>query len=166
MGTWPAGDSYPAFIAAHQRRLLRFAYLVTGDRTEAEDVVQDALIKVARRWHRIRPEGALSYLTKALTNEALQHKRRARDIPADLTVMDISAISEDLLRLEEDQAFLARLRQLPTKQRAAVILRYYVDLPDNEIASHLHCSPQTVRSQIHRALDHLRKLDHDSNGAS
>lgn len=166
MGTWPADDSYSEFIATHQRSLLRVAYLVTGDQSEAEDVVQDALMRTARHWRRIEPSGALAYARKAVTNEALQRRRRTRDLPADLTAVDVEASPAGLLRFEEDQAFFAHLQELPTKQRAAVILRYYLDLPDNEIASHLDCSPQTVRSQIHRALDRLRQLDHDSNGGS
>ena len=156
MVAWPADDSYEGFIAAHERSLLRFAYLITGEQADAEDVVQDAIIKVARHWHRLRPEGALAYLRKAVTNEALQRSRRAREVPADLSTLDREASPGALLRFEEDQAFFGHLQQLPAKQRAAVVLRYYLDLPDADIATQLSCSPQTVRSQIHRALDHLR----------
>lgn len=157
METWPANDEYAEFVAAHGRSLLRYAYLVVGNKPDAEDVVQEALVKVARHWHRIQPEGALAYVRKAVTNEALQTRRRARETPTDLASVEIDADSRALLRFEEDQAFFARLQALPQKQRAAVVLRYYVDLSDSAIAVELECAPATVRSQIHRALDHLRQ---------
>lgn len=151
---WPA--SYADFIAANERRLLRFAYLVAGDKSDAEDAVQDAVLKVARHWSKVDADGAFAYLRTAVTNEILQSRRRRRETPTGLSPGESREAADPLLRLEEDQAFFARLQILAPKQRAAVVLRYYCDLPDNEIATHLNCSTATVRSQIHRALSQLR----------
>lgn len=157
MGDVSPDPSFAEFVAAHERILLRFAYLITGNQADAEDAVQDALIKTARRWATIHPEGAPAYVRRVVTNQAIENKRRRRDIPVDLDADAAVSVDGGLLRYEADQAFFGRLRLLPPKQRAAVVLRYYLDLSDAEVGACLGCTPQTVRSQIHRALDRLRR---------
>lgn len=146
------------FVAAHERSLLRFAYMVTGNKHEAEDAVQDALLKVARRWHRVRPEGALAYVRTTIVNERRSRWRQAgrRVHTGPQEEAEQPSTHDGVLRYESDRAFFDLLRNLPRKQRAALILRYYYGLPDSEIAISLNSTPQTVRSQIHRALEKLR----------
>lgn len=166
MESWAADPSFGDFVVAHQRSLLRFAYLVAGNQADAEDAVQDALIAVSRRWDRVTPDARLAYLRRAVTNRALEQKRRTRarrENPQDITE---GVSTGGVLRYEDDQAFVDLLQELPPKQRAALILRYYLDLGDEDVASYLGCSPQTVRSQIHRALAKLRQTHDPVEGDS
>ena len=147
-------ERFEEFVATHRRTLLRFAYLVIGNRDDAEDAVQEALISVSRRWEKVRSETALAYVRRAVLNKAVEIRRRRPE--SALRAADAHGVDAALLRFEEDQAFFQRLQELPTRQRAALVLRYFYDLPDSEVAAQLNCSAQTVRSQIHRGLAKLR----------
>lgn len=155
MARWAADERYVRLVQQHSAALMRLALLLTRDRQDAEDAVQDALISLAGVWPRVRPETAYAYARKAVVNQVISMQRKRRDITGD-TVADRGADDARLLRHEDDRAFLHRVRNLPPQQRAVIVLRYYADLPDREIAEHLHCTVQTVRSQAHRALAKLR----------
>lgn len=153
---WAADARYLELVEQQSGSLMRLAVLLTGDRHEAEDAVQDTLIAVAQAWPRVRLETAHAYLRRALTRRVLDGQRRLRrERPAE-SVPDRALSDLGLLRLEEDRAFVERVRHLPERQRAVLVLRYYADLPDSEIARALHCSIVTVRSQAHRGLEKLR----------
>jgi len=144
--------------AASAPRAVRLAYLLTGDRGVAEDVVQDAFVRVAGRLAHLRaPEAFDAYLRRAVVNLAKNHFRRraveraflARARPVDRVAAPEGAIVER-------HAVVAALGRLSERQRAAIVLRYYEDQPEDAIAAVLRCRPGTVRSLISRGVATLR----------
>lgn len=148
------------FVAARGEALLRFALMLCGDRHGAEDLVQSVLAKAYPRWGRIasldRPE---AYLRKVLVHEQLRRSRRRwhREVPVP-ALADTAQIADSTDRVASRDAAWALLAGLPARQRAVLVLRYYEDLADPEIAAVLGCRPGTVRSQAARALATLRAL--------
>lgn len=160
-------DGYEQFVADRLDRLLRYATAMTCDRHLAQDIVQDVLLRAQRRWHRI---GAMDapylYVKRMVTNEYLSWWRRrgTRDVTSshgDLAKISPS-VDDPAVRHAERDAMRARIAVLPRKQRAALVLRYYEDSTDAEIAAVLGCTEGTVRSHISRALKTLRAA-HYSN---
>ncbi|MFI5736679.1 SigE family RNA polymerase sigma factor [Kribbella sp. NPDC051587] len=145
------------WVAQRGAALLRFAYLVTRDHTRAEEAVQDALISAYPRWKRISRDGdPEAYVRRSIVNADISRWRkffRRETVTEDLVV---APGPDHAVAHADADAVWALCATLPTKQRAAVVLRYYEDLPDGDIAVILDCSPATVRSQIHRALATLR----------
>jgi RNA polymerase sigma factor (sigma-70 family) len=142
---WP-----PSLIAnyrEHRLALVRVAALILGSRDLAEEAVHDAVVSVHGRWDGLDHPGA--YLRTAVINRAREILRRQR---TEWTIDEIG------IELPESLVDLYRsLGRLPDRQRVAVVLRFFVDLDDSEIASHLRCRLGTVRSLISRALTSLRK---------
>lgn len=155
----PLSD-FDDWVRARGAALLRFGYLVTHDRGRAEEAVQDALVALYPRWARVNSDGDPErYARRSIVNADITRWRRFRkqETPvADLNEFgDRSPDGTDDM-VEQDAAW--RLcATLPTRQRAAVVLRYYEGMADAEIAAVLGCSSSTVRSQIHRALTALRQ---------
>ena len=145
------------YVRARSRALLRTAYLLTGNRADAEDLVQSALAKTYLAWDRIEDRGALDgYVRRAMVNTHISWWRRRRveeyptdDIP-DQAVVDHSVTSDlqETLRRAVDR--------LPQRMRAAVTLRYYEDMTEAEIAEVLGVSLGTVKSTVSRAVAKLR----------
>jgi len=155
----PIVPDFDEWVAARGLGLVRFAYLVTGDRGRAEEAVQDALAKACGRWDRIcRADDPDAYVRRMVVNADISAWRRFRK--RETPVPDVIATStptRDMAQAVSDEDAMWRLcAELPRRQRAAVVLRSYEDLPDGEIAAVLGCSESTVRSQIHRALTTLR----------
>jgi RNA polymerase sigma-70 factor (sigma-E family) len=149
--------TFEAYAEAHLGPLFRFATVLAGERGLAEDVVMEALIRVRAQWERI---GGLdqrdAYVRRMVVNEYLSWRRKWSRLvpvaePAERTgqgnLADEHAVREELV---------AQLRRLPRRQRAAVVLRFYEDLDDAEIAEMLGCRAVTVRGYISRALRTLR----------
>lgn len=155
MATWSADERFDELVAEHGQKLLRLAIMLTGNRHDAEDVVQDALIAVAERWDAASPKSGYAYLKKAVSNRAIDVMRKRHDILTD-TLPEHSIDDPRFLRMDEDRAFFERLTVLPVRQRAVLILRFYADLDDREAGRILGCSAATIRSQAHRALATLR----------
>ena len=134
---------------------LRLAAFLVGDLAVAEEIVQDAFLEVTRRWSRL--DNPAGYLRTAVVNGCRSHVRRValvRRRPLPMPRLHVEAPEHDDL-----WAVLARL---PERRRAALVLRYYEDLPVAEIARLLGCRPGTVASLLHRGLTDLRKVvDHD-----
>jgi RNA polymerase sigma-70 factor (sigma-E family) len=137
---------------------VRLAYLLTGDQAVAEDLVQEAFVRMVARLQFLREgEGSRAYLRRTIVNLSKnQFRRRAversyverqRAEPL-MEARDTELATKELMR----SALLA----LPERQRCAIVLRYYEDLPDGEIADLLRCRPGTVRSLISRGLAALR----------
>jgi RNA polymerase sigma-70 factor (sigma-E family) len=150
------GEDFSAFATSRWPGLVRLAFGLTGDRWMAEDIAQTALAKAYVAWRRVsRADDPDAYLRRILVNASNRRFRRHRvtEQPGDPpeTAVDGPA---DLV--SERAALLAALRQLPPRQRAVVVLRYWEDLTDAQIAAALGCSPGTVRSQLARALAKLR----------
>ncbi|MEU8117930.1 SigE family RNA polymerase sigma factor [Spirillospora sp. NPDC049024] len=152
-----ARESFGAFVAARSSRLIRTAYVLTGDQHAAEDLLQNALAKTAARWRHVRdnPEG---YVRRAMYNEqATRWRRRGREaVVAEPPDLPSSGPDVDL-RVTLERALLS----LPPRKRAVLVLRYYEDLPEREVAEIMGCSVGTVRSQTHRAIARLRELAPD-----
>ena len=145
------------FVVARSGALAGLARLLAADADAAEDLLQVVLLRAWRSWRRVRQaESPEAYLRKIMVNAAVSGWRRRwrAESPADpLPEMP----SDDQYRAVADRDYVIRaVRALPARQRAAVVLRYFSDLDDAEIADALGCSVSTVRSQISRALTSLR----------
>jgi len=151
--------TFEAYVAARGAALLRFAILLTSDPHRAEDLVQDALAKAYLRWGRIRRADQPDvYVRRVLVNGSRAWWRRPAnhelpvERPADRAAPgDVSAESA-----ERDSA-RKMIAQLPHRQRAVLVLRYYEDLDDATIAEILECTTATVRTHAMRALQRLRE---------
>jgi RNA polymerase sigma-70 factor, ECF subfamily len=157
-----AGDEveFRDFATGRSPALLRSAYLLTGDRAEAEDAVQEALTKLYLAWPRIRHRDAVdAYARKVLLHEVLSWRRRRRVALVLGVVPPERAVGADEaagvgVRDEVHRALLA----LPARQRAVVVLRYFDDLSEAQTAVTLGISTGAVKQHASRALAHLRDL--------
>lgn len=155
-----SGESAEAAVAAlyqaHAVGLIRLAYLMLGDRPHAEDVVQEAFFALYRRWDRLTETGgALAYVRSSVLNGCRSALRRRaaghRVIPAAYQPPTVSAEAAAISH-EERLEVMQAVRRLPGRQREALVLRFYLDLPDQEIAHIMGLRPSSVRSATHRAL--------------
>jgi RNA polymerase sigma-70 factor (sigma-E family) len=148
-------DDFADYVAARWGKLFRTAFLLTGRREAAEDLVQDALVTAYGRWDRIRSMDAPdAYLRKIVLNAFLSERRthllrerRHLTMLAPPAPPSEPAVGIDLWR---------GVQALPPRQRAVVVLRYYEDLTEADTAAVLGCSIGTVKSQSHRAMAALR----------
>jgi RNA polymerase sigma-70 factor (sigma-E family) len=145
---------FDAFVRARLASLTRFAYAVTGDPHTAADLVQDALEKTGLHWSRIERTGDPdAYVRRAIVNGRISRWRKLRreslvdTIPEPRTATAAPARDEVMWQL---------LATLPRRQRAVLVLRYYEDMSEEQIAQTLGCAPGTVKSQASKALAKLR----------
>jgi RNA polymerase sigma-70 factor (sigma-E family) len=128
---------------------------VTGDAGASEDAASEALVRAGVRWRRIH-DRALPWVVRVATNLAIDHtRRRARErrVPAETTPASASA---DATRIESQVDLHRALKTLPKRQREVVVLRYFGDLSEREIAAELGMAPGTVKSHASRGLAALR----------
>lgn len=150
------GTDFDEFVIGRSPGLLRTAVLLLGDPADAEDVLQTALIRLARHWHRAL-DNPDAYVRRALVNLARDHARRKRRKPEALgAVPDVAAAAA--APAEDRDDLLRVLRELPERQRATVVLRFWEDLSVTETAHVLGCSEGTVKSTTSKALAHLRDV--------
>jgi RNA polymerase sigma-70 factor (sigma-E family) len=143
------------YLRARMMALLRMAYLLTGDRHAAEDLLQDVLERMYVHWPRIAGDPH-AYARRALVNRSTNRWRlRGRRPEATLAHHDVAERDHSADVAVRDTVVRA-IRDLPPKQRAAVVLRYLEDLPVAEVARTLGCSEGTVKSNTARGLDRLR----------
>jgi RNA polymerase sigma-70 factor (sigma-E family) len=150
--------TFEEFAAQRLPALLAFATVLTGQPAAAEDLVQEVLIRANSRWDQIagldRPD---LYIRKMLLNEFLSWRRRSlRLIPAGDALAPRDSVPDHAVEFAEHQAMLAEIAKLPRRQRAVLVLRYYEDRSDAEIAELLGCQPSSVRAYASRALAALR----------
>src|SRR5215475_12718927 len=150
------GSDFDEFVRDSSPGLLRTAYLLTGDRGHAEDVVQTALLQVAQRWRRIRGDPT-PYARRAVVNLAKNHWRDRSRRPQESTETDEAGYGQSDADVLLQQALLPAVMDLPVRQRAVLVLRYFDDLSVEQTADALGCSPGTVKSQTHHALTKLRE---------
>jgi RNA polymerase sigma-70 factor (sigma-E family) len=142
--------SFEDLFRRQYEAMVRVAFLLVGSRAEAEEVVQDAFARIEMRWARLdNPEG---YLRRCVVNRSNDVLRRRR-LEERFRLMHREVTSE----LQADELGDA-LATLPPKRRAAVVLRYYEGLREQEIAEVLGVRPGTVKSMLHRALAQLREV--------
>ncbi len=136
---------------------LRLAYLLTGDASEAEDLVQDAFVRLAGRLLHFRdPGGFDAYLRRTIVNLARSHFRR-RAIERRFIERQTEAPPLDAPDLSDREAMRRALMALPVRQRTAIVLRYFEDLSEADTAGLMRCRPAAVKSLVSRAMSSLRK---------
>jgi RNA polymerase sigma-70 factor (sigma-E family) len=151
--------TFDAWAAERGRSLLTFATAVTGNRESARDAVQDALVAVYLRWNRLIARGDPdAYARRVIINRHISWWRRLGRRER-LTAFDVDSGTDPAGDERTADADAARrlLATLPARQRAAVALRFYDDLPFAEIGRILDCTESTARSYVHRALGQLRE---------
>lgn len=150
------GSSFEDFVTRRSGALQRFAYLVTGNREDARDLVQEALIGLYPRWDRVA-EQAEAYARRSIVNANVS---RWRKVGAEVLAFDPDvphADPSDPYRAVDDKDAAARLfATLPVRQRAALVMRFYEQASYAEIAHVLGMAEVTARSLVHRALSSLR----------
>lgn len=143
----------------HADAAVRLAYLLTGDRDVAEDLVQDAFVRLAGRLVHLRDPAAFeAYLRKTVVNLANSYFRRRRVERAyEMRLRQAPQKVERGVSIEARQALARALGNLPQRQRAAIVLRFYEDLTEAQTADVIGCRPGTVKSLVSRGLEALRK---------
>jgi RNA polymerase sigma-70 factor (sigma-E family) len=145
---------FEVFVATRSAGLMRTAYLLTGSRADAEDLLQTTLAKVFLSWARIEDKGAAdAYARRTMTTTQISvwRRRRVDEVVTDRVPEVVVPAAPDL----DDSLWMA-LTSLPKRQRAVIVLRYYEDLSEAEIAAVLGCSTGTVKSQAAKAMAKLR----------
>lgn len=148
------------FVTHRAPALLRTAFLLCGgDRGAAEDLLQDVLERTYPRWRRIRDKPE-SYLRAALANAAANRwrtrSRRVTEVPLEQATAATRTGHED--RIADHDEVIRALRQLPPRMRAVLVLRFFDDMSEADVAKALHCSVGTVKSQASRGLVRMREL--------
>ena len=161
-------EEFGRFVAARGRSLCRAAYLLTGDWQAGEDLVQEALARTYQRRNRLRDTSALEpYARKVLITQFLTWRRRSwhRELPhgAMPDVPEPGPPSTEpgdggLGEVEDRSGLWPALRELSPQQRAVLVLRYYEDLTEADIAAALGCSPGAVKTHASRGLERLRRI--------
>jgi len=145
------------FVNARSPRLLRTARMLTRDWSAAEDLLQDAMAKAWFAWSRIEGDPE-PYVRKIIATSYISQSRRLwhRELPAAEFDDQVIDASDDIGTSDDRDALWRALGRLPAKQRAVVVLRYYEDMSEADVAATLGCSVGTVKSQAARALGRLR----------
>jgi RNA polymerase sigma-70 factor (sigma-E family) len=142
----------------HAPGAVRFALMLTGDRALAEDLVQEAFVRVSAKLHTLRDPSAFgAYLTRAVANLAKSHFRHNRVVARHERAVDEETLVVDAVDITTSDVLMTALRRLPVQQRAVIVLRYYNQLSLEEIAEVLDCPVGTVKSQMSRGLAKMRK---------
>ncbi|NYI05870.1 SigE family RNA polymerase sigma factor [Allostreptomyces psammosilenae] len=148
---------FEEFVAAHGPRLLRVAWLLTGDAHQAEDLLQTVLARVWPKWRRIAHGNPEAYVRKAMVHtHASWWRRRWRGEVPHGELPDRAGPEDAFEAVHLERSLAAAVRSLPVRQRAVVVLRYFEDLSVEETARVLGCRPGTVKSQAAKALRVLR----------
>lgn len=151
-------DGFRALVQQEWISLTRTAFLLTGDRDYAEDLVQTALEKTHRRWPSVAAmDSPRAYVRRVMINTATSWRRRRSygEVPQEPT--DTVYAPSGFEQVEQRQQLVAALQLLPPKMRAVLVLSYFEDLPDQQIAEALGSSVATVKSQRSRGLGRLRE---------
>jgi RNA polymerase sigma-70 factor (sigma-E family) len=150
---------FTEFVRSSAGRLVRTGYVLLGDLGSAEDLAQETLSKVARRWQRVRQmENPRAYASRILVNLALDELARRRRFSEVLCDVPDLVVADGTSDIAGDQVVADVIAQLPPRQRATLVLRYWQDLSEAEIAAILGCSVGTVKSQTSKALAKVRQL--------
>jgi RNA polymerase sigma-70 factor (sigma-E family) len=155
------GTKLEELYQRHAGAAVRLAYLLLQDRSVAEDIVQDAFVRVAGRLVHLRDPGAFdAYLRRTVVNLSRSHVRR-KMLERAFLKRETAAVERDTSRwpsssIEDREVLWRSLGRLSERQRAAIVLRFYEDLPEIQVAEILRCRPGTVKSLVSRGLETLR----------
>jgi RNA polymerase sigma-70 factor (sigma-E family) len=150
-------QAFREYVRARRPALLRTAYLLTGNLADAEDLVQAALAKTYLAWNRIEDRSAVdSYVRRAMVNTQISwwRKRRLEEFPTD-EIPD-QVVADYPVSTDMRESLRRAIDRLPQRMRAAVMLRYYEDMTEAEVAEVLGVSLGTVKSTVSRAVAKLR----------
>ncbi|HJQ03179.1 MAG TPA: SigE family RNA polymerase sigma factor [Jatrophihabitans sp.] len=149
---------FAMFVRQHSTTLLRAAYLLAGDRNAAEELLQDTLVRLYPQWRRVaEADVPLAYVRRSLTNNFLNSRRRHSSSDLLFGELPEQGYDPDLAgRISDRDLVRDLLDRLGPRQRAVVVLRFFHDLSDGEIASEVGCRQGTVRSIVSRSLQLLR----------
>jgi RNA polymerase sigma-70 factor (sigma-E family) len=158
---------FDRFVVDNSDQLIQTAYLIVRDRRDAEDLLQETLFKVAKRWPKVsRMDHPVAYARRILLNLALDEApRRSRRLTELGDAGPDEPPAADPTSPGDYDDLYAALGALPPRQRAVVVLRYFLDLPEAEVAAALQCSLGTVKSTASRGLARLEqtlRLTHDT----
>jgi RNA polymerase sigma-70 factor (sigma-E family) len=154
-------ERFAAFVRSHTDALLKTAYLLTRNGPDAEELVQDTMVWLYPRWAQVEAaEHQLAYVRKAVVNRFLAGRRRMSSTEVHLEESydgsELPVTRDETDDVDERLRIWEELRALSERQRAAIVLRFFHDLPDDDVAAVLDCRVGTVRSLISRALNALR----------
>jgi RNA polymerase sigma-70 factor (sigma-E family) len=163
MASQDTADQVSLLYQMHGMDLVRIAAVMLGSRAAAEDAVHDAFCGLFRRWDQLSDQGnALSYVRSAVINrcrsELRQRTRLARRADQMHRPLDADSPEQAAILGEEHRDVLTALARLPLRQRETLVLRYFLDLPEAEIAAAMGISPGTVKSTTSRAIAALGRL--------
>jgi RNA polymerase sigma-70 factor (sigma-E family) len=160
---WSADDALEMLYVAHWRRLVRLAAMLVHDQGSAEEIVQDAFVAMHAKWNRLHdPDKALAYLRQSVVNRSRSHLRHLTVVRrhAERTLPPPPEEGADRPAYDVDRrgSVLTALRALPRRQREVLVLRYYLDLSEAEIADTLGISRGAVKSHASRGAAALRAV--------
>jgi RNA polymerase sigma-70 factor (sigma-E family) len=153
----PAEEAFRDYVTTRGRALLRTAYLLTGNLADAEDLLQAALAKTYLAWDRIEDRGALDgYVRRAMVNTHISwwRRRRVQEFPTD--ELPDRAVADHAGDSDLQETMRRAIDRLPLRMRTALVLRYYEDMTEAEVAERLGVSLGTVKSTVSRAVAKLR----------
>jgi RNA polymerase sigma-70 factor (sigma-E family) len=164
IGGWTADEALTALYAAHWRGLVRLAWLLVRDQQVAEDVAQEAFVATYRRWGSLRSsDAALGYLRTCVVNgsrSTLRHRgvreRHAAAEAGDQEHRETPSAEASALQGRDHDEVMGMIADLPVRQREVLILRYYLDLAERDIASTLGISRGSVKTHASRGISALR----------
>lgn len=156
-GPTTAHADFDGFVAARATALLRYGALLFGNRRDAEDALQEALEKAWRRWDQLSRTSPDAYVRTCLLNAARDAARRRRIRLGAAPKLFTRPPSAETAAVDLRDGLLQALAQLPPRQRAIVLLRYWLDMAEADVARELGCSIGTVKSQAARGLARLRE---------
>jgi RNA polymerase sigma-70 factor (sigma-E family) len=149
-------DSFDEFVRQRERELQRAAWLMTGDWAAAEDLVQASLVDLWRHWDHV--ESPLAYTHRTMARAFVRGRRRrwVGEVPTEQLPERAVQAADAGSAMRQD--LVVALRRLPEKQRAAVVLRYFLDLSEADTAAAMRVSTGTVKVHLSRALARLREV--------
>lgn len=148
--------TFEVAVTAHAHRLMALALLLTRNRVDADDLVQGTFERAFRRWARVRPPTEEAYLRRIMINLATDGYRRRGRRPEVLVADPADSGYDPYGEVDQRDLLVQLVRRLPPRQRAIVVLRYWADMSEREIAAELSIAPGTVKSQAAKALRQLR----------
>ena len=153
-------EDFARFVRTRWDHLVRTAYLLTGDRGRAEDLVQTTLVKVHRRWAHVAAGSPYAYTRAALANESASWwcRRRVAESLGEVPVHADRSPGDAYAAVDARDELARAVHQLPPRMRAVIVLRYFEDLSEADTAEALGMSAGSVKSQASRGLDRLRAV--------
>lgn len=152
-------EVFTAFVRANTPALTRTAYLLAGDVDAAEDLLQSAFAATYVHWGRLRHlDDAALYVRRQLTSTMTSWRRRRSSTEVLMAAPAVDGATDDVAEREQRDELVRALRRLSTRQRAVIVLRFYDDLTEAQVADVLGCSVGSVKTHAHRGLERLREL--------